>query len=536
MKKYLSVLLIVLLSVFSFNMEVDAAQEMTCVYEFFASEKFLLIQTENGRRTLYINKKDEGIVGDWEVVEKYPISYGSDVFDKRFPNEKVLPKCPLYATQKYDIRNGVAGNYVIFFNETEKDYYSNNIVVSLIKSQSTEKKAIVPYRYEFKIKENSSEYYNDVLFKNICKDTNITCMVNGTYSGGSDWNNYDINNTLGWTDIKEFYVVGWHNDFNKLANGLKKVSCGAIGGLSYTCYKYVKEIYCKNYNDKVCADLNSNGITGFESIVSNNDNNGEDNTDGDNTGGDNGITKDSYIYPFTFYGSNKIQKDIRFTYDLNNSTLDIVFDDNDGSINILNNSVDMYMGNTLYFYGYDSNFDEFQRKFIEKVKQTSEQPQLSFCLRSRSGNNYVWYTELGTCDSNIYDSFYSQTINSDGTTSHGRFEVPEGDSNEIAGFEIYETCTEFLSNNDAIKLRDTLKFIVQLSRVLIPIIVFVFSTLDFAKAVFSGEEQTKKVKTNFFMRIAIAVVIFLLPTLLHFLLTIANQIWPNISTDLCGIL
>lgn len=71
----------------------------------------------------------------------------------------------------------------------------------------------------------------------------------------------------------------------------------------------------------------------------------------------------------------------------------------------------------------------------------------------------------------------------------------------------------------------------------VPIALLALGTIDFAQAVFAGKEDgMKKAQDKFIKRLVIAVVIFLVPTLISFLLGIANSIWENIGTDLCGII
>ena len=71
---------------------------------------------------------------------------------------------------------------------------------------------------------------------------------------------------------------------------------------------------------------------------------------------------------------------------------------------------------------------------------------------------------------------------------------------------------------------------------LVPIILIVLGSLDFATAIFSSDENNmKKAQGKFIKRIIIAVCIFLIPVILHQLLLIAGRIWPSIDSSLCGI-
>lgn len=87
------------------------------------------------------------------------------------------------------------------------------------------------------------------------------------------------------------------------------------------------------------------------------------------------------------------------------------------------------------------------------------------------------------------------------------------------------------------ELIDLLKFILNLIKVLVPLMVVGLGTLDFAKAMFAGsEDNMKKAQSKFVKRLVIAVAIFLIPSILKLVLGIASSIWGNIDANLCGLL
>ena len=76
-----------------------------------------------------------------------------------------------------------------------------------------------------------------------------------------------------------------------------------------------------------------------------------------------------------------------------------------------------------------------------------------------------------------------------------------------------------------------------LVKIAVPIILIIFGTIDFAQAIFSGKEDNmKKAQAKFIKRIAIAIVIFIIPLILGLLLETANGIWDNIGKDICGLI
>ena len=69
---------------------------------------------------------------------------------------------------------------------------------------------------------------------------------------------------------------------------------------------------------------------------------------------------------------------------------------------------------------------------------------------------------------------------------------------------------------------------------IVPILLIVFGIIDFATAVFSSkEDDMKKRRETFIKRIVAAVLVFLAPILVNFLLNIANDAWNWINPDTC---
>ena len=85
-------------------------------------------------------------------------------------------------------------------------------------------------------------------------------------------------------------------------------------------------------------------------------------------------------------------------------------------------------------------------------------------------------------------------------------------------------------------LRSTFVFIghlIRLAKILIPIIVIIFGTLDFFKAVTGAkDDDIKKSFKAIMVRIAAGVLIFLLPGLVQFFFNMLNE-WSNYKVDVC---
>ena len=63
-----------------------------------------------------------------------------------------------------------------------------------------------------------------------------------------------------------------------------------------------------------------------------------------------------------------------------------------------------------------------------------------------------------------------------------------------------------------------------------------FGIIDFTKAIFAGDEdKMKKAQKDFIVRLGIAVLFFLVPTIVDLLLGLANKVWYFIEPGSCGI-
>ena len=70
-------------------------------------------------------------------------------------------------------------------------------------------------------------------------------------------------------------------------------------------------------------------------------------------------------------------------------------------------------------------------------------------------------------------------------------------------------------------------------KIAIPILLIGFGIFDFAKAVFGNDENMKKVKKTFILRIVAAILFFLSPILIKFILSLANSVWDFINPSTC---
>lgn len=88
------------------------------------------------------------------------------------------------------------------------------------------------------------------------------------------------------------------------------------------------------------------------------------------------------------------------------------------------------------------------------------------------------------------------------------------------------------------EMKDIINKILTYVKILVPILVIALGMVDFSKAVLgSKEEDMKKAQSKFVRRLIIAVLIFLLPTLINLILDLANMAWngTKFGNSNCGL-
>ena len=149
------------------------------------------------------------------------------------------------------------------------------------------------------------------------------------------------------------------------------------------------------------------------------------------------------------------------------------------------------------------------------------------------GDRVGWYIHLNKLGTIFqpYKKYFEGKFSSDGTSVNTTSSTPTiVNTNDIITIN---SCEDLLND----EIRGYLKSLLTIIKILIPLILIVLGTLDFAVAIFSGKDDDMKKNANkFIKRFIIAIIIFFIPSLLELLLTIASKIWGNIDPSLCGIL
>lgn len=151
-----------------------------------------------------------------------------------------------------------------------------------------------------------------------------------------------------------------------------------------------------------------------------------------------------------------------------------------------------------------------------------------------------------TCPDHVYSKTFfwknqlDQVIYKQNQSSTKYYNLIKNASRENIDYEIdilgeeweNETCEEKLGP-DLVK---RIQFIVNVAKILVPVLLIVFGIMDFGKAIFvSDENEMKKVQTKFIRRLIVAACFFLIPSVLQLVLDIASKVWDNIDPSLCGI-
>lgn len=99
------------------------------------------------------------------------------------------------------------------------------------------------------------------------------------------------------------------------------------------------------------------------------------------------------------------------------------------------------------------------------------------------------------------------------------------------------SCNElFGSKSDPESIRYLINEILQYPKIIVPILVILFGSLDFAKAVISGKEDgMKKAQSTFIKRVIIGVAFFFIPVIVDLLMGFADIVWSGLGYTSCDI-
>ena len=316
----------------------------------------------------------------------------------------------------------------------------------------------------------------------------------------------------GFTEAKE-----------KIKQMLTSVNCG-----NKTCYKYFSLNYCGN---------------GKETFTKNFDVCNELKTIENQSLNEFSVKKCSTTFDLVSKNKEYGNVTLFFTHDTSKTDdINVSFTDPNVRENIFTNKYSKDL-NDFYFYPKGSNWSSFKGDFLKKWTDSNFACDSSlgkFCLGWKEGDNqYSWYFELDASEcENVdkYNPLMSQGVGDDAKGVEYNVEYKD-----YTGELLVDTPWKSLSCSDIIpegsKTQELLKTIINMIKIAVPVLLLVFGVIDFGSAIFAQEEgNIKKAQGKFIKRLIIAVIIFLIPSILNVILSIAHTVWPNISPDFCGIL
>ena len=367
--------------------------------------------------------------------------------------------------------------------------------------------------------------YDMTLFKGLCSSSTTGCNVEckTVDSGNVASSTSPYGDCEGYDDVEKFSYLTTYNKVADFRNDLTRFQCGKVN-----CYEYVATSYCNNFkkNESVC--------NAFKEVKKE----GNVTTDGRYCN-----VNLKLINNKDLLNSNTEKKLIIYIPSENSKnsfTVGPSGADSEINFNVPNQEATL-LNNKFYFYAIDSNFNAFKKDYITAAGGVNGTgcPDVTFCLNEIKKKD--WYAEMsGTCDSSKYASGIKQTSGSDGVNEGLLLEdEPHPGQNLINENKISILDCKALLGGDGTNtsLVDLLKTGLNVIKIIVPIILIVLGSLDFAQAVFaSNEDAIKKAQSKFVKRLIIAAVIFLIPSVLKVILQLANSIWGNIDPDFCGIL
>ena len=299
------------------------------------------------------------------------------------------------------------------------------------------------------------------------------------------------------------------------------------------CYDWVANYYCgdgKNSftktNELVCSGLydtksdvieDNNYLTCQVPVITV----GKD-VDGNNIGG-NGIT-------------------ISFKYQKSNGDISVMYGDEHATVT--NHSI-LRDNNTFHLYSKGSNWGKLEEKLRKKFEEGDslkcDESFGVFCGGSESGydeNHWYFLSNASLCTDNPEDYNGTYQVTGGGSnfiTYAGDIDFTKNISFIENNFTLCDDNNNFLGDKD---LTDKLKIAINVFKIIVPVLLLVLGSIDFVRAIFAQDDgEIKKAQSKFIKRLIIAVVIFLIPSVLKVILGIASGIWKDIvSPDLCGLI
>ena len=164
-------------------------------------------------------------------------------------------------------------------------------------------------------------------------------------------------------------------------------------------------------------------------------------------------------------------------------------------------------------FGQDTYMIEHPEKIYSNSNGTYTYSDIKINM-TNSGYSNVYYIASTTDDEAIGD--YNQGSANEYNPDTGEEFIPESPDLEIEEIN-------FCEEKGVLKTFQIVGYILFIAKIIVPLLLIILGTIDFAKATISSDDKAPKdAMISLIKRVLIAVIIFLIPTILDFLLSLVN--------------
>lgn len=157
----------------------------------------------------------------------------------------------------------------------------------------------------------------------------------------------------------------------------------------------------------------------------------------------------------------------------------------------------------------------------------------------------------GGCPTYIYrtggETTYGGTVDANGCSSSATFYYYISEEKAGSNAEAYILIESNIPEEEKPKIEinscsdlfgpdlvEEINKVMDIIRIVVPILLIIFGIVDFFKATFdNNEDEMKKDRERFIKRIIAAIIVFLVPIFVNLVLTLGNTVWSNINADTC---
>lgn len=150
--------------------------------------------------------------------------------------------------------------------------------------------------------------------------------------------------------------------------------------------------------------------------------------------------------------------------------------------------------------------------------------------------------EINMTDSGYYNVYFIvATDDEEAIGDYNQGSINEYDPDATPGSPVLEDLEvkplNFCEQNEVRKTFQIVGYILYIAKILVPLLLIILGTIDFAKATISSDDKApKEAVVTLIKRILIAIIIFLIPTILSFLLSLVNgatEAFTNLEYEDC---